>query len=294
MARRRPHLLLRSAVAAAVIAGLAAGAAGATAPASDVTWRPATYPAQGQQSPVQTATLVANGATAYVARIDPSRARLALYPGLQEPPAGSPRGPAEVPHGQRWRLLATFNGGFKERAGAGGFAVNGRVYAPLVRGDGTLVEYRNGTVAILNWHGRTSVDNLVFARQNLPPLVWNHRPNAAVDNAARWGRTLGSAATWRTAIGVTATGDVVYAAAGGQTPASLAALMIRLGADRAIELDINPEWPSFIAYGHRGGRDPLAVVPNPQQSWYRYLVPDNRDFFAVYTRAGGGPAVPFR
>ena len=70
--------------------------------------------------------------------------------------------------------------------------------------------------------------------------------------------------------------------------------MIRLGADRAIELDINPEWPTFITYGHRGGRDPFAVVPNPQQSWYRYLVPDNRDFFAVYTSAGGGPAVPFR
>lgn len=70
--------------------------------------------------------------------------------------------------------------------------------------------------------------------------------------------------------------------------------MIRLGAERAIELDINPEWPSFIGYLHRGGRDPVALVPNRQQSAYRYLTPDNRDFFAVYTRAGGGPYVPFR
>ena len=140
---------------------------------------------------MQSATLVANGATAYVARIDQSRVRLALYPGLQEPPSGSPRGPAEVPHGQRWRLLATFNGGFKAHAGAGGFAVNGHVYTPLARGDGTLVEYRNGTLRSSTGRDAPPSAALVFARQNLPPLVWNHRPNAAVDNAARWGTTLG-------------------------------------------------------------------------------------------------------
>jgi hypothetical protein len=69
--------------------------------------------------------------------------------------------------------------------------------------------------------------------------------------------------------------------------------MVRLGAVRAIELDINPEWPSFIGYARRGGRDPIKLVPNPQQSAYRYLTPDTRDFFAVYTKAGAGPFVPF-
>jgi hypothetical protein len=29
--------------------------------------------------------------------------------------------------------------------------------------------------------------------------------------------------------------------------------MIELGSVRAIELDINPEWPSFITYRKRGG-----------------------------------------
>ena len=38
----------------------------------------------------------------------------------------------------------------------------------------------------------------------------------------------------------------------------------------------------------------VKVVPNPQQPLDRYLVPDQRDFFAVFTRAGGGPFVPFR
>ena len=43
--------------------------------------------------------------------------QLALYPGRYEPPSATPRGPMEVPHGQRWRLLATFNSGFIYRDG---------------------------------------------------------------------------------------------------------------------------------------------------------------------------------
>jgi Phosphodiester glycosidase len=256
-------------------------------------WHQATYRVQGV-SPVLLTTLASNGSTAYAAWIDHTRTVLALYPGTREPPSASPRGLGEVPFGERWRLLATFNGGFKYAAGAGGFIVNGRVYEPVTRGFGTLVEYRNGSLAILNWRGRTPTGALTLARQNLPPLVWAGRPTARVSDSPLWGTTLAGTAVWRTAVGITRRGDLVYAAANGQTPASLANLMVRLGADRAIELDINPEWPTFITYGRRGGRDPNQFVPNPQESAYRYLSPDSRDFFATYTRAGGNHNVPFR
>lgn len=278
-------------LAASLVVVAAASAGRSAAPR----WQPATYPVDGHPSPVQVATTVANGATVFAAKLDHTRTRLALYPGTLEPPGASPRGPTEVPHGQRWRLLATFNGGFKANAGAGGFVVNGRVDEPLLNGMGTLVEYRNGSLGILLWQGRTSPRTLVLARQNLPPLVWNGRPSPQIDNVPRRGATLGGGtAVWRTAVGLTAAGDLVYVAGGNQTPSSLADALIGLGAVRAIELDINPEWPTFIAYRHRGGRDPVAVVPNPQQSAYRFLSPDQRDFFAVYTRPGGGPSVPYR
>ena len=39
--------------------------------------------------------------------------------------------------------------------------------------------------------------------------------------------------------------------------------------------------------------DPTKVVPNVQQSARRYLVPDDRDFFAVYRRLPGPITVPF-
>jgi hypothetical protein len=53
-----------------------------------------------------------------------------------------------------------------------------------------------------------------------------------------------------------------------------------------MELDINAEWPSLITYGRGGVGNATKVVPNYQQTARRYLVPDDRDFFAIYRRIG--------
>ena len=233
---------------------------------------------------------------AYVAWIDHTRTQLALYPGRYEPPGASPRGPMEVPVGQRFRLLATFNSGFTYNDGHGGFALDRQTVKPLQDGIGTVVAYRDGHVDVITWHGRSTLPPwLVFARQNLPLIVDGGRPNPTLDDSNRWGDTLGSAVrVWRSAVGVDRHGNLIYAAADLQTVRTLAALLIHVGAVRAIELDINPEWPSFITYSSPGGLDPVKVVPNYQQSATRYLVPDDRDFFAVYSRIAGKTGfVPF-
>ncbi len=232
---------------------------------------------------------------AYVAWIDHTRTSLALYPGYTDPPTASPRGSGEVPYGQRKRLLATFNGGFKWTAGPAGFLINGHADEPLVRGLGTLVAHPDGRVDIVRWHGPPTLRTLVLARQNLPLLVDRGQPNPTVGNVYAWGATLhGVNAVWRSSLGIDRHGNLLYAAADYQTPASLAALMIHIGAVRAIELDINPTWVTFNGYATRGGLNPIKLVPNNQESANRWLSPDSRDFFAVYTRAGGGALVPFR
>ena len=225
---------------------------------------------------------------AYVAWIDHSRTQLALYPGRYEPPSGQPRGPIEVPAGQRWRLLATFNSGFTYRDGHGGFAINGNSYTRLSDGLGTIVGYRNGDVNVVTWHGGSvSGAQVVLARQNLPLILDHGRPNPNLSDSSAWGATLGNAIrVWRSGVGVDRRGNLIYAAADYQTVGTLAALLKRAGAVRAVELDINAEWPSFITYGQTGARSPTKLVPNGQQPSTRYLSPDDRDFFAVYRRAG--------
>ncbi|HLY85191.1 MAG TPA: phosphodiester glycosidase family protein [Gaiellaceae bacterium] len=234
---------------------------------------------------------------AYVAWIDHTRTQLALYPGRYEPPGASPRGPMEVPVSQRARLLATFNSGFTYADGHGGFAVDGQTVKPLQDGMGTVVAYRDGHVDVTTWHGGAQLPRwLVLARQNLPLIVDGGKPNPTLDDSSRWGDTLGSAVrVWRSGVGIDRHGNLIYAAADFQTVRTLAALLIHAGAVRAIELDINPEWPSFITYSSPGGLDPIKLVPNYQQPATRYLVPDDRDFFAVFTRrAGASGFVPFR
>jgi hypothetical protein len=204
----------------------------------------------------------------------------------------------EVPAGQRYRLVATFNSGFTYGDGHGGFAVDGQTATSLRAGDGTVVAYRDGHVDVTTWRGGPSLPRwLVLARQNLPLIVDRGRPNPLLyDSNQFWGYTLGNAVrVWRSGVGIDRHGNLIYAAADLQTAGSIAAVLIHAGAVRAIELDINPEWPTFITYAGAEASDPIRLVPNYQQPTTRYLSPDDRDFFAVYRRLAGTIAtVPFR
>jgi len=234
---------------------------------------------------------------AYVAWIDHRRTQLALYPGRYEPPSAPVRGPMQVPYGERWRLVATFNSGFTYKDGLGGFAVDGRTYEPLRPGLATLVAHRDGSVDVQAWRGAsTPPRDVVLARQNLPLIVVGHRPSSNLGNGHEWGSTLGSAVrVWRSGVGIDRNGNLVYAAADYQTVTSLADILIRAGAVRAMELDINAEWPSFNVFASSGGRDAVKIVPNAQQRATRYLSPDDRDFFAVFRRVPHLPlSVPLR
>jgi hypothetical protein len=223
---------------------------------------------------------------AYAVWLDHTRTRLFLHPGRYEPPAANPRGPMQVPAAERPRLVATFNSGFTYRDGHGGFAVGGRTFEPFRAGDGTVVEYRNGRVDVRAWSaGASAGRNVALARQNLPLIVSGGRPNPNLSDGPEWGATLGNAIlVWRSGLGIDRRGNLIYAAADYQTVGSLARLLIRAGAVRAVELDINAEWPSFIVYASRNAGNPVKIVPNWQQPATRYLVPDDRDFFAVVAR----------
>ena len=163
---------------------------------------------------------------------------------------------------------------------------------PPTAGLATLAIDRAGGVRLGVWGqdiGRSP--DLLAYRQNCPLLV-DHgalTPQAATDDAARWGRTVkNKIATWRSGLGLSADGRyLIYAAGGGLTVPALGQALIQGGADRAMQLDINSYWTRFVTYlpasdGHGIVAQKLidAMVGNARQ----FLASDTRDFFYVTAR----------
>ena len=254
-------------------------------------WRPAAAHA-GARPPVLVTTFRSDPEypqfVAGVAWVDSKRTRLDYVPGLAEPPEIAHRGPAEVPAARRHDLVATFNGGFPLETSNAGLVMRGETIAPMVNGIATLVEYRDGRIDIVRWeHGAEPSPRVWFAKQNLPPIVYEGRLNPNLSDGPEWGATVNNAVrVWRSGIGVDRRGNLIYAVANYQTVGSLAEILKRAGAVRALELDINEDWVSFIGYRRPGAREPAQLLPDIYRPADRYLTPDERDFFAVYAKGG--------
>ena len=138
-------------------------------------------------------------------------------------------------------------------AGAnGGYYTDGKAELPLQTGAASFVVYRNGSATVGQWGRDVSMSpNVVSVRQNLDLLVDNGQPVPGLDSTdtTRWGATLGNAVyVSRSGLGVTASGALVYVGGPGLNITDLANLLVRAGAVRAMELDINTDWVNFSVY----------------------------------------------
>ena len=222
-----------------------------------------------------------------VAWIDHTRTSTWLYPGRLEPAVTLPsRGPTELPTNLRGKLVAAFNSGFKLVDSGGGFTSGGHTYTPMKNGLATIVRYRDGRLDISAWsYGPTAPASVLYARQNLPLIVNNGQLNPNLSDGPVWGATLGNAVrVWRSGVGIDRQGNLIYAAANYMTVGSLATVLQRAGAVRAMELDINTYWTSFISYRHPGAIGAANLLASMDRSNQRYLTPEDRDFFGVYLR----------
>ena len=67
--------------------------------------------------------------------------------------------------------------------------------------------------------------------------------------------TLGGVpAVWRSGLGVTASGALVYVTGPSLEITQLAALLVRAGCVRAMTLDMNPDWTVFATYKPPGAQ----------------------------------------
>ncbi len=139
---------------------------------------------------------------------------------------------------------------------------------------------------MINWtYGPTVPAGVSFARQNLPLIVEKAKQRRTSKHRRNGARRVGNAVlVWRSAVGVDAHGNLIYAAGEDQTVGSLAKALIRAGAVRAMELDINPT-------GRASSRTASPDALEPEQPARRHGTPrhalprtDDRDFFAVNLR----------
>jgi hypothetical protein len=227
---------------------------------------------------------------AYAVWMNQKALKFNLHPGYQQP-GGTWNAPSSIAAGQRTGLVATWNGGFKIKPddALGGFYAEGRTAQPLVNGKAAEVFYQDGSVKIGQWgRDETMTAQVTGVRQNLSLLVDNGQVTVGPGDgsSAMWGYTIkNSYFIARSGVGMTAKGDIVYVSGRFLSVYTMAKLLQAAGAVYGMELDINPDWVSFMSYG---GSDPAN--PTPTKLWDfvqpadRYFQPSDRDFVAVYTR----------
>jgi hypothetical protein len=256
-------------------------------------WQPAAGERLSRGYAIYTTTLRAGPGypPAGVAWIDAAAARFVLYAGTSEPYGTWPQ-QGEVATAGWPNLLAAFNSGFKIYSYSTGWYDQGRFAVPLQAGAASFVIFNNGTATVADW-GRDVIGGpaVTAVRQNLTLLVDHGAVSPAATAPGSWGAVLGGGVnTWRSGVGVTAAGDLVYVGGPYLDPLALARLLVAARALRAMELDINPEWVSFSTFAHAGGAVGQAITAgaNLLGSMYyqpgHYLQPYSRDFFAVFAR----------
>ena len=195
-------------------------------------------------------------------------------------------------------LLAAFNGGFKYADGQYGLKTNGIVYVPPQPNAATIAVTRSGQIILGAWGVDPRLNNnnpdLVAWRQNASLLINNGTINPLTQDGAAWGGTiLNSAYTWRSAIGLTANGTLLYAAGSYLTALTLGQALKAAGAVMALQTDINPFWVRAFLYSRNAQNAYNIIKLNPAMygTGTEYLSATERDFFYL-TRFAPPPPPP--
>jgi Phosphodiester glycosidase len=218
--------------------------------------------------------------------------KFSLRPGTEDPGYGHWGAPMSIPPGRRLRLVATFNSGFRIASSGGGFYLHGHYVGQLVKGAASEVYFKNGKLLIGRW-GRGPLrmgPDIAAVRQNLKLIVVNGNVPPSVDQnvLSSWGATLGGGYNvWRSGVGITGDNRIIFVYGPALDVRTLAELLKRAGCVTAMELDINPDWMSFMYYlakNHPVNPTPVNLLRNQVQPPDRYYSTSNRDFTAVFSR----------
>jgi hypothetical protein len=227
---------------------------------------------------------------------------LHMVAGTTEP--GGPRGaygPGTIPAADQQTLLAAFNGGFKYADGQYGMAANGITYVPPQPNSATIAVTKEGQIILGAWgvdpRLASSNTDLIAWRQNAALLIDHGTLNPLTQDGAAWGGTvLNSTYTWRSGIGLTANGSLLYAAGNSLSARTLGVALQAAGAVMAMQTDINPFWVRAFLYTHnaQGQFTVTKLNPSMQGTGYEYLSKTARDFFYLTYTTPAPPGSSYR
>ena len=260
-------------------------------------WHPAGRTVDGVPAILTTTVRPDSLHTSYVvgvAWMDTRLLRAQLYSGAGIPGDGPFTHSAPITTAASRTLDAAFNGGFRTQDSNGGYFTDQRMIVPLRPGAASFVVYKDGSATIGAWGRQVKMSPAVTSvRQNLDLIVNNGKtvPGLLANDNYQWGATLGGAFyVWRSGIGVTRNGALVYVGGPSLAITSLANLLVDAGAVRAMELDINTDWVQYSTYNGRRdepvtGANGASLLSNMTeapsvyfQSWWI------RDFFTMSVR----------
>ena len=245
---------------------------------------PAVYTTYLRPDPVHTSLVTG------VAWMDTKLLRATLFSGIDVPGATGFKNMAPPTADQAGQLVAQFNSGFRMQDSDGGYYSEGRLIYTMRPGAASLVIYNNGDVTVAKW-GRdsTMTPDVASVRQNLDLIIDGGHLVAGLqsDTTGKWGATLGNQIlVWRSGVGVTADGALVYAGGPGLSVYTLANVLLHVGAIRAMEMDINTYWVDYFFFSPLPGK--LAAPANGTKllssmtgSPQRYFEPSSRDFISM-------------
>jgi hypothetical protein len=255
---------------------------------------PAVYTTELRPDAVHTSYVVG------VAWMDTKLLHATLYSGSQIPGGGPFTHTAPVQATAANSLVSAFNAGFLSGQSNGGYYTDGKTLTPLRSGAASAVIYNDGTMTVADW-GRdaTLTPNVVAVRQNLNLIVDGGQPVPGLNAAdtTQWGNTLGGAIyVYRSGLGVTSSGALVYVGGPGMNITDLADLLVRAGATRAMELDINTDWVNYsfynpaTPYGAATADNGTQLLPQMTGGPGRYFASYwARDFFTMSSAYPTGP-----
>jgi hypothetical protein len=242
-----------------------------------------------------------------VAWMDTKLLAARLYSGSTIPGGGPWQYTAPVSPIAAKSLVVAFNSGFLMHNAQGGYYTEGKTVYPLRNGAASIVITKDGSITVGQWGRDVSMNpDVVSVRQNLDLLVDGGKPVPGLNAAdtTQWGFTLGNKVyVWRSGVGETADGALVYVAGPDLNITDLAQVLVRAGAVRAMELDINTDWVNLATFAPApgaaaSGANGTDLLPNMAGAPVRYFSSWwSRDFVTMSARpsssaAGTGAGAP--